>query len=322
MNCVSIVKEVGNILNYYKIINNSYFYEFQNIYLNLSGMSEQDINNYFYNNLFNSSRENIVNQQRMNNYNDYSKDNPETSNLYDLNDNYYNNNINNINDFNNFNNNYYQNQNYSFRQETDEEEQFLNNIILSYKRNKELPPFLGTQNTKKYTLVLDLEDTLINVKLTNDGKVIILPRPGLISFLTGVKPFYEIVSFTKLSKDYSDLIIQQIEGEEDRKLFDYSLYREHCSLVGRKFVKDITRLGRDIKKIIMVDDLPDNLKDHIDNGILILPYDGNDTREDRVLYELKKLLILFFRMGYEDIRSAIKSYKNEIYNKITLGLIE
>ena len=72
----------------------------------------------------------------------------------------------------------------------------------------------------------------------------------------------------------------------------------------------------------MVDDLPDNLKEHIDNGILILPYDGDNSKDDRVLYELKKLLILFFRLGYEDIRSAIKYYKNEIYNKITLGLSE
>ena len=161
---------------------------------------------------------------------------------------------------------------------------------------------------------------MINAKTSNDGKALIRPRPGLLSFLTGVKPFYEIVSFSTLSKDYSNIIIREIEG--DTKLFDYNLYREHCSLVGRRFVKDITRIGRDIKKIIMVDDLPDNLKDHIDNGILILPYDGDNSKDDRVLYELKKLLILFFRLGYEDIRSAIKYYKNEIYNKITLGLSE
>ena len=77
-----------------------------------------------------------------------------------------------------------------------------------------------------------------------------------------------------------------------------------------------------MKTIIMVDDLEDNLEDFSDNGILILPYDGDNTKCDRVLYELKKLLILFYRLGYEDIRSAIKAYKDEIYEKITLGLIE
>ena len=76
------------------------------------------------------------------------------------------------------------------------------------------------------------------------------------------------------------------------------------------------------KKIIMVDDLPENLNVHIDNGILILPYDGDYNKEDRVLYELKKMLILFYNLGYEDLRSALKSYKNEIYVKITLGMTE
>ena len=77
-----------------------------------------------------------------------------------------------------------------------------------------------------------------------------------------------------------------------------------------------------MKTIIMVDDLEDNLKDFSDNGILILPYDGDNTKGDRVLYELKKILILFYRLGYEDIRSAIKAYKDEIYEKIKLSLIE
>ena len=311
-NCISIVNDVSNILNYYKTINNLYFSDFQNIFLNISRMNEQDINNYFYNYLFNSTKENLAVQQRINKF-DYSRDNFENSKIYE--NNISNNNINNIINNTSFQN---KNQNYSFKQEGDENEQLLNNIILSYKKNKELPPFLKNKNQKKYTLILDLEDTLINITITNDKKIIIQPRPGLISFLTGVKPFYEIIAFSKLSKNYSESIIRLIEG--NKKLFDYNLYRNHCTLVGKNFVKDISRIGRDIKTIIMVDDLAENLKDHIDNGILILPYDVNNYREDRVLFELKKMLILFHRLGYQDLRNALKSYKSEIYQKITLGL--
>ena len=311
-NCVSIVNDVSNILNYYKTINNVYFSDFQNIYLNISRMNEQDINNYFYNYLFSSTKENLAVQQRVNKF-DYSRDNIENSKIYENNISNNNININNI-----INNTSFQNQNYSFRQEGEENEQLLNNIILNYKKNKELPPFLKNKNQKKYTLILDLEDTLVNITVTNDKKIIIQPRPGLISFLTGVKPFYEIITFSKLSKNYSESIIRLIEG--DKKLFDYNLNRNHCTLVGKNFVKDISRIGRDIKTIIMVDDLAENLKAHIDNGILILPYDGNNYREDRVLFELKKMLILFHRLGYQDLRNALKSYKNEIYQKITLGL--
>ena len=310
-NCVSIVNDISNILNYYKTINNIFFPDFQNIFLRISRLNEQDINNYFYNYLFNSTKENLAAQQRINKF-DYSRDNFENSKFYE-NNNYID--INNIINNTTFQN---QNQNYTFRPEEDENEQLLNNIILSYKKNKELPPFLKNKSQKKYTLILDLEDTLINISITNDRKIIIQPRPGLISFLTGVKPFYEIIAFSKLSKNYSESIIRLIEG--DKKLFDYNLYRNHCTLVGKNFVKDISRIGRDIKRVIMVDDLAENLKDHIDNGILILPYDGNNFREDRVLLELKKMLILFHRLGYQDLRNALKSYKSEIYQKITLGL--
>ena len=97
--------------------------------------------------------------------------------------------------------------------------------------------------------------------------------------------------------------------------------RDHCSLVGRKFIKDISRIGRDLKKIIMVDDLEDNLRLYANNGVLICPFNGKNDGDDKVLFELKKLLILFFRLGYEDIRSAIKNNKKEIYNTITLGNI-
>ena len=160
----------------------------------------------------------------------------------------------------------------------------------------------------------------MNVKINHEGKIVINPRPGLISFLNGIKYYYEIITFSTLSKNYSSAIIQQIE--DGRKLFDYNLYREHCTLVGRKFVKDISKIGRDLTKTIMVDDLQENLNIHIDNGILILPYDGDDNKEDRILYELKKILILFNNLGYEDLRNALKSYKKEIYEKITLGLNE
>ena len=286
-NCVHAVNDVANILNYYKIINNRYYFDFQNIYLSLSKLNEDDLNDYFYNNLLNSSGENLNNK------------------IY-----YDNDNINNI-----------ENSNIIIENSEEDENEYLNNIILLYKRNKAIPPFLKTKSNKKYTLVIDLGGTLVNVKMDNKGGTICYLRPGIISFLTGIKPYYEIVSYTKLSREYSNLIIQQIE--KNKKLFDYNLYREHCTLVGNKFVKDISRIGRDMKKIIMVDDIPENLERFFENGILILPYEGEgDSEEDRVLFELKKLLILFYKIGYEDLRNAIKSYRNEIYDKITLGNVD
>ena len=75
-----------------------------------------------------------------------------------------------------------------------------------------------------------------------------------------------------------------------------------------------------MKRIIMIDDLPANLEKFKSNGILILPYEGEEQSNDRVLYELKKLLILFYKLGYDDIRFALKQYQDDITEKITYGI--
>ena len=282
-NSVTIVNDVCIILNFYKYINSSFHYVFHNIYLSLSKINEDDLKDFYFNTILNSYDENLDNI------------------------NYY---IDNNDDYDN---------NFIFEnEENDDNEEYLYNIILYYKKNKTAPPFLKFKNQKKYTIILDLGGTLINVSIDNKGRTICFLRPGIISFLTGIKPYYEIVAYSKLSKEYSNLIIQQIE--RNRNLFDYNLYREHCTLIGNKFEKDISKIGRDIKKIIMVDDVAENLERYKDNGIQILPYDGAEgSEDDRVLFELKKLLILFYNLGYQDLRNAIKCYKNEIFSKITMG---
>ena len=291
-NCISVTIDIERILNYIQKINIKYYLDFKEMYITISKINENDIFDYFYYNLNNN---NNINNNISNNKGNVIM--PKKSDI-------------------SINNNKESNEN-NILIEQNQDNEYLDQIIISYKKNKKIPPFIKLKNKKKYTLVLDLEDTLINVKIDNNGNILCHPRPGLISFLNGIKPFYEIISFTKLSKEYSDIITNEIEG--NKQLFDYNLYREHCTLIGREFIKDIGRLGRDITKIVMVDDLEENLSFYPNNGILISPYNGENDRDDRVLLELKKILISFFRMGYEDIRIAIKNFRKEIYNKITLG---
>ena len=51
-NCVSMVNDLNNILSYYQQINNGYYNDFRNIYLNISRIDEQEIHNFFYSCLF------------------------------------------------------------------------------------------------------------------------------------------------------------------------------------------------------------------------------------------------------------------------------
>ena len=193
------------------------------------------------------------------------------------------------------------------------------NILIDYLNKRISPPYIKIPNKKKYTLVLDIDDTLINIKYGNlRGKNLGVCkfRPGLLHFLNAIKPYYEIISFTTFNKNYSENLIKQIEVKG--KYFDYNLCRDHTVLHGNEFIKDISRIGRNIKKIIIVDDEEKNFRLNKANGICICPFLGNNDK-DVVLFELKKLLILFYSYGYSDLRNAIKNFKKEIEKKITKG---
>ena len=288
-NCCNIVKNILNILNYYKAIGNQFYLDFYEIFNILSRITEKEINNYFCKYLLGLKKPRniyIVNKSN------------KTNNLRY--------NINNIN--------ININQNINDNDKTDN-----NNLkILEYSKDKispPSPPYITVPTNKKYTLVLDLDNTLISHNSKNSNDMCNL-RPGLLSFLNTLKPIYELISFTNESKEYSDSLLNEIESS--RKYFDYNLYRDHNILIGNTLVKDISKIGRDMKKIINIDKLSDNIKCNPENGILIKPYYGEINKNDTVLFELKKLLILFHKMGYEDLRVAIKNYANDIKYKITL----
>ena len=216
------------------------------------------------------------------------------------------------------NNDNHSNKNFNYNLRNKRIENSINTKqILEYQKNKIPAPYITTPTNKKYTLVLDLDNTLIshNNRNRNNNDICNL-RPGLLSFLNVMKPLYELISYTNESKEYSEQLLKEIESS--RKYFDYNLYKEHNVLIDNDLVKDISKIGRDMKKIIIVDKNYENIKSTPQNGILIKPYFGESSQNDTVLFELKKLLILFHKIGYEDIRVAIKNYESDIKYKITL----
>lgn len=64
-----------------------------------------------------------------------------------------------------------------------------------------LPPLIGT---KRYTLVLDLDETLIHFFDGNsDEECYFLVRPGAIDFLQKMSEYYELVIFTAAIQEVS-----------------------------------------------------------------------------------------------------------------------
>ena len=178
-------------------------------------------------------------------------------------------------------------------------------------------PYLNYTTKKKFTLVLDLDETLISFKIIdnikNINKGILRFRPGIYEFLFSVKMNYELIIFTSATKEYADPLIDAIEKK--MKYFDFRLYREHTIIWENEFVKDIGRLGRPMNKLIIVDNLPQNFKLQKENGIMIKPFWGEDVY-DNVLHELSIILNKIASEFY-DTRKGIIKYKNDILSKVS-----
>ena len=129
-----------------------------------------------------------------------------------------------------------------------------------------------------------------------------------------IKPYYELISFSCDLNNISNNIIKEIESQ--KKYFDYNFKREHSILYENTLVKDISLLGRDISKIIIIDDDENCFKLNKENGIKIKAFNGNN-RKDNALFELKKILILIHKKNYEDVRIAIKEFSNDIKSKVS-----
>ena len=141
-------------------------------------------------------------------------------------------------------------------------------------------------------------------------------RPGLYEFLDDIKNFYEIIIFTASSQDYADPLIDSIE--ENRKYFEYKFYRQHNIIIENDFVKDLSRIGRDLDKMIIVDNMPQNYRLNKENGINIKGFWGEDLC-DRALYHLKDILIKIAEDG-RNLKDALIKYHEDIAEKVTSNI--
>ena len=173
------------------------------------------------------------------------------------------------------------------------------------------------EGQKKFTLVLDLDETLISFRFNEKKRGIVKMRPGLHKFLKALKNKYELIVFTAGTQEYADPIIDIIEKNE--KYFYKRLYRQHTNLINNIYVKDLKKLGRDLSKIIIVDNVPQNFSLQKENGILIKNFFGQE-KNDTALNDLAHILLKISSNPYNDVRKEIKKNMEEIFTKITTNL--
>ena len=161
-------------------------------------------------------------------------------------------------------------------------------------------PYITTKMQKNFCLVLDLDETITH----NTPANYFLVRPGTINFLTEISKYYEIIIFTSANQNYADNILNRLDPE--KKFISYRFYKQHTYIEENKIVKNIKNLGRDLKKIIFIDNIKYVAKYSMENIYQIKTWidDVFDNELERI--KIKLIEIAKNKKYFKDVRKAIK----------------
>ncbi|CAD8144134.1 unnamed protein product [Paramecium pentaurelia] len=184
------------------------------------------------------------------------------------------------------------------------------------------------KDTKKYTLLFDLDETLVHctldLKLPCDKKLIIKlsqdetfqvgvsVRPGLQMMLELLEPNFEIIVFTASHGQYAKRIVEYIDP---KRIISRVLSREHCCFSDQGlYVKDLSIIkNRSISRTLLVDNSAISYYYQFDNGVPIIPFYEN--KQDKQLLHLAKYLNGM--VGTDDIREQNqKNLKNYLFAQL------
>jgi CTD small phosphatase-like protein 2 len=132
--------------------------------------------------------------------------------------------------------------------------------VLLPKQTRSCPPI---------SLVLDLDETLVHSTLEPCGEVdftfpvnfneeehmvYVRCRPHLKEFMERVSRLFEIIIFTASQSIYAEQLLNVLDPK--RKLFRHRVYRDSCVFFDGNYLKDLSVLGRDLSRVIIVDNSP------------------------------------------------------------------
>ena len=187
---------------------------------------------------------------------------------------------------------------------------YFTNFKILLEKNKVKPPFLGPPSNpnKIFTLVVDLDETLVHY-VEEENRAFVQVRPYAEYFLTEMGKYFEIVIFTAAAEDYADIVLSELDKNN---AIDYKLYRKHTEQINGVFIKDLSKLGRDINKVVIVDNNKDNFSLQPENGLHICSFLGDQSDDE--LYLLSEDLMKIVNGNKNDLRPAVKEI-DEIMKK-------
>uniref|UniRef100_UPI00398E4B21 CTD (carboxy-terminal domain, RNA polymerase II, polypeptide A) small phosphatase-like a isoform X2 n=1 Tax=Pristiophorus japonicus TaxID=55135 RepID=UPI00398E4B21 len=182
---------------------------------------------------------------------------------------------------------------------------------------KYLLPEMRVSDVGKKCVVIDLDETLVHssfkpinnadfiVPVEIDGtvhQVYVLKRPHVDLFLQKMGQLFECVLFTASLAKYADPVADLLDRWG---VFRARLFRESCVFHRGNYVKDLSRLGRDLSKVIIVDNSPASYIFHPENAVPVQSW--FDDMSDTELFDL----IPFFEglSKEEDVYSMLQNLR-------------
>lgn len=181
---------------------------------------------------------------------------------------------------------------------------------------KYLLPAVLNKDTNKICAVIDLDETLVHssfkpisnadfiVPVEIEGtvhQVYVLKRPYVDEFLKKMGEMFECILFTASLAKYADPVADLLDKWG---VFRSRLFRESCVFHRGNYVKDLSRLGRDLAQVVIIDNSPASYIFHPDNAVGV-----NSWFDDMTDTELLDLLPFF--EGLSKVDNVYQVLKNQ-----------
>jgi len=155
----------------------------------------------------------------------------------------------------------------------------------------------------RFTVVLDLNDTLVHSDWTRGRGWRTYKRPGLEDFIGRLAPQVELVMFTDQMATYGEPIMDRIDPQ---RMIRFRLYRDSTQYHKGKHVRDLSKLNRNMNQIIFITSDPDACLFQPDNAVQIQPWKADEG--DTVLLDLIPFIELIVKTNVSDVRDVMRSY--------------
>ena len=133
---------------------------------------------------------------------------------------------------------------------------------------------------------------------------------GAEKFIKILSEYCEIVIFTASTQDYANIVIDGLDCSEN---ISYRLYRQHTNVINGYNIKDLSKLGRDISKMIIVDNIEENYNLQPDNGLNIIDFEGDEN--DNELNFLLEDLLEIVKEKNVDVRKKLPDVRKKMQRR-------